>query len=99
MTTGMIIFISLKLLFGFILAFLAILAWAKTRQEAWIFIIAGTLIRYMEIIYSILNDLEVINLEWGYVGELPLLQIVLTILPLALMGIGFLLFLIRNKRY
>ncbi|MDC7220635.1 MAG: hypothetical protein PQJ59_11935 [Spirochaetales bacterium] len=98
MATGTLIFISLKLFFGFLLAFLAILAWAKTRQAAWLFIIVGTLVRYLELIYSILFELEVLNPDWGYTGNFPLLPVTLTILPLLFMSIGFLLFLIQKRK-
>jgi hypothetical protein len=99
MTGGSLLFISLKLFFGFLIAFLAILSWAKTREGAWIFIIAGTLVRYVELIYSILMELEILTPEWGYAGDLPLVGMLLTLLPLALMSIGFALFLINKKKY
>ena len=99
MTTGTLVFIALKLLFGFLIAFLAILAWARTRDGAWIFLIAGTLVRYVELIYSILSDLEVLNPEWGYVNGFPLLSVSLTILPLAFMAAGFSLFLLHKRKF
>ena len=99
MNTGMLVFITLKLFFGFLIAFLAILAWAKTRDGAWIFIIAATLVRYVELIYSILSDLEVLNPEWGYVSGFPLLDVALTLLPLAFLATGFSLFLMHKRKY
>ena len=99
MNAGMLIFITLKLFFGFLIAFLAILAWAKTREGAWIFIIAATLIRYVELIYSILSDLEVLNPDWGYAAGFPLLDVILTILPLIFLAAGFSLFLIHKRKY
>ncbi|MBN2625642.1 MAG: hypothetical protein JXA95_03160 [Spirochaetales bacterium] len=99
MTTGTLLFISLKLFFGFLIAFLAILSWAKTREGAWIFIIAGTLVRYLELIYSILIELEILTPEWGYAGNLPLVEILLSLLPLALMSVGFAIFLVKRRKY
>ncbi len=99
MTGGTLLFVSLKLFFGFLIAFLAILAWAKTREGAWIFIIAGTLVRYVELIYSILLELEILNPDWGYAGGIPLADMLLSLLPLALMSAGFVLFLVRKRKY
>ena len=99
MTTQVIIFIGLKLLFGFLIAFLAILSWAKTRESPWIMIITGSLIRYIELIYSILRELDIFNPNWGTAGGAMILEILLTILPLAFFAIGFLMFLIKHKRF
>jgi hypothetical protein len=99
MSTQMIIFIALKMLFGFSLAFLAILSWAKTRESAWILIIAGSLLRYVELIYSILEELEILSPSWGSMGDVSVLNILLTILPLAFLTVGFLMFLIKKKKF
>lgn len=99
MISETVIFVCLKLFFGFTVAFLALLAWAKTREGAWMFIIAGTLVRYLELIYSILIDLEVVDTGWGSVGDGSLAKILLTILPLFFYSVGFFLFLLKRKKY
>lgn len=97
MTNQTIIIVSLKLFFGFLLAFLAILSWAKTREASWIFIIAGTLARYVELVYSLLAELEIYTLPDSLTGYL--IESGLTLLPLIFLSLGFLLFLIKKRRF
>lgn len=99
MSNFALIFISLKLLFGFLLAFLAILAWARTRETPWLFIITGTLIRYLELVYSILSELNIFSPAWGSAGDVPVLEMLLTLLPLLFYIAGFFLFLMKKRNY
>ncbi|MDR0289961.1 MAG: hypothetical protein LBI06_03415 [Treponema sp.] len=55
MDLGQIIFAYSRLILGALAAFLAIMLWAKTRDAAWMLIVIGIIVAYIEIIYSILE--------------------------------------------
>ena len=48
--------ILVRLVAGGAAAFCAILAWARTRDSAWMLVILATLLRYAGTVYRILND-------------------------------------------
>jgi hypothetical protein len=53
----------------------------------------------VELIYSILEELEILSPSWGSIGGISVLNILLTILPLAFFTVGFLMFLIKKKKF
>ena len=55
MDSGQFIFILSRLVLGTAASFLAIMLWSRTRDAAWILVIIGTIIAYVETVYSILN--------------------------------------------
>jgi len=61
MDLGNTTLIICRLVFGTVSTFFAILLWSRTRDAAWIFVIIGAVIAYVEIIYSILNLLGFIS--------------------------------------
>ncbi|GMO47332.1 MAG: hypothetical protein Ta2B_29380 [Termitinemataceae bacterium] len=74
-------YIILKLCLGAVLAFFAIMLWSKTREQAWILMVIGAILSYIETVYSILGMFgitEALVLSKGY---LPPLGIILSCLP------------------
>ena len=55
MDSGQLLFIFCRLVLGAVASFLAILLWSRTRDVAWIFVIIGIIINYVETVYSVLN--------------------------------------------
>ena len=55
MNSGQEAFILCRLILGAAASFLAILLWSRTRDIAWILVIIGTIIAYVETVYSMLN--------------------------------------------
>ena len=55
MDAGQTMYISSQLVFGAAAAFLAILLWPRIRDAAWMLIIIGVIITYVENVYSILK--------------------------------------------
>ncbi len=50
--------IIIRLVAGGLAAFCAILAWARTRDSAWMLVILATLLRYAGTVYRILDDAD-----------------------------------------
>ena len=55
MGSEQLVIILCRLILGAIASFLAIMLWSKTREVAWIFVIIGIIIAYVETVYSILG--------------------------------------------
>ena len=88
----------IKLFFGGVGTFLAILLWSKTRDLAWILIVVGTLISYADIVYATLQKFGIITDIVFFLYEIPLFSILLSNLPMIFFIIGFIV-VITRKRY
>lgn len=99
MDTGQIIFISGRLVLGALASFFAIMVWAKTRDAAWKLIVIGTLVAYIETVYSILTLFGVTENLTMYVGSVPLTAIVLSSLHAGFFIAAFLVMVVRRYRY
>ena len=80
MDEGQIFYILSQLVLGAISTFLAIILWSKIREIAWILIISGTIIAYIEIVYSILNIFGINGAELFYIGSVPFISFFLSAL-------------------
>ncbi len=70
-----------RLILGGVTAFLAIYFWSQTRDVAWMLIIMGIVLRYLEITFSTLTFFGIIDDSFLLFGTLPLAGIVLENLP------------------
>ena len=77
MDTGQVVYISSQLILGAAATFLAILLWPKIRDAAWMMIIFGIIIAYIETVYSVLDIFGLSGREWMVFGSVPLLSFVL----------------------
>lgn len=77
MDAGQTIFISSQLVLGAIAAFLAIMLWPRVRDAAWMLIILGTIVAYIEIIYSILKFFGIGFEDFLNIGTVSLLSFAL----------------------
>ena len=99
MDKGQIIFVSSRLLLGSAAAFFAIMLWSKTRDTAWMLMVAGTLAAYIDTVYSILDLFGITGGLSLFIGSVPVLTILLTILRLGFFIAAFLIMVIRKYRY
>ena len=97
MDAGQLIFVYSRLILGALAAFLAIMLWAKTRDIAWMFVVVGTIVMYVEIVHSILGHLGIAAGNVLAVGSVPLAEILLAILRLAFFAAAFLVMVTRRK--
>jgi hypothetical protein len=98
MDFGQTAFIISQLSLGAICTFLAIMLWSRTRDAAWMLIIIGVIISYIEIIYSILGLYGMGGAEFFPVGSVPIISFILPVLRLIFFIAGFLIMVIRQFR-
>ncbi len=88
---------SLHLLFGAFATFCAILLWSRTRDMAWTFVIVGVILSYTGIVYDTLATFGIVDEATFALRGVPVVQIVLTDLPLLALGIGFIIAVARRR--
>jgi hypothetical protein len=88
----------IKLFMGALATFFAILLWSKTRDTAWILISIGTVVFYVEIIFSTLNDFGILE-EFRLFGlfRFDILSLILINLPILLYTIAFIIVILRRR--
>lgn len=94
--------ILIRLIVGAIGTFFAILLWSKTRDVAWILIIVGTILFYIEIVFTTLQRLGIIRDDSLIVFGLPgaaLIKILLINAPILIFSIAFIIVIIRKRLF
>jgi hypothetical protein len=98
MDSGQIVFVYSRLILGAAAAFLAIMLWAKTRDIAWMLLVIGTIIAYIEVVYSVLETLG-ISASYGLmIGSVSLATILLSALRMLFFIAAFLVMVVRVYR-
>ncbi|MDR2185205.1 MAG: hypothetical protein LBO80_05990 [Treponema sp.] len=98
MDTGVLIYISSRLILGAAAAFLAIMLWSKTRDVAWMLVVIGIIAAYIETIYSVLDLFGLIGKRFIVIGSIPLMSIILPNLPAVFFIAAFGVMVIRKYR-
>ncbi|MCR5288606.1 MAG: hypothetical protein K6E51_01285 [Treponema sp.] len=97
MSDQQVVLCIIKLCLGGFTAFFAILLWSKTRDIAWMSIVAGAITTYVGIVFDLLVMLGIIVpggiLLWG----VPVAVLVFTIIPSLFYILGFIVMLTRNR--
>jgi predicted PurR-regulated permease PerM len=98
MDTGELIYITSRLVLGAAVSFLAIMVWSKTRDIAWMLLVAGTITFYADIVYSILDRF---GIRGGtiFIGSMPLMTLILANLPIIFFLAAFLIMVIKKYRH
>ena len=91
------IFIISDFLLSCILLFLGIVIWNKIKDISWLFIVFATVFFYAQSVFRVLSRLEIVNNEWLFYHDLPVLKFALTIFPILLMIIAFIIVIARKK--
>lgn len=64
-----LVLIIIKLIFGGLSSFFAILLWSKTRDLAWMSLVCASLCTYAAIVYDVLENLGIIPADiWTFYG-------------------------------
>ena len=90
----------IKLIFGALACFFAILLFSKTRDLAWLFVIIGTVLLYIQIVFETLYTLNIISQDYFLflgINFFHIINIIITNLPLTAFTTGFIILLIKNK--
>lgn len=86
----------IKLAAGGITAFLAIMLWSKTRDVAWMSLVAGFITTYARMVYETMIDLHIITAAGPVVWGLPLSTLLFNIVPFVFFILAFILMLARR---
>ncbi|MBP3772225.1 MAG: hypothetical protein J6I53_05975 [Treponema sp.] len=100
MTETEIIFFTIKLILGGIIAFLAIMLWSRTRDFSWMFLVFAAVTGYSALVFDLLLRLGFVTSRIVILlgNEIPLVQLVLAIVPSLFVIIAFILMLIKTGR-
>jgi hypothetical protein len=98
MDMGQVIFISTRLFLGALASFFAIMLWSKTRDAAWMFMVIGTIIAYIDIVYSILDFFGIGGGEFFMIGSVSLVSFILSPLQLIFFIAAFVIMVRRQSR-
>jgi len=98
MDTGQTVFIISQLVLGAAASFFAILFWPKTRDAAWMLIIIGVIVTYIETVYSILKVFGIGIDDSLHIGSVPVIPFILPTLRTILFIIAFAVMIHRQTR-
>ena len=96
MNQELIIFI-IKLVLGGIAAFLAIFVMSKTRDAAWMFLVAGFLFSYASIVIELMIELGIFEKDSILIAGFPLIPLLTAIIPTILFIISFIIKLSKKQ--
>ncbi len=99
MSNQMVVAIAIKLVAGFIAAFVSVLLWSKTRDGAWLTMVMGVVFLYLGTLLEVLDSFGFIMYKSLLYGEIEILPLLFSVLPYLFFGIGMTLFLIRVRKY
>jgi len=86
-----------RLATGAIATFFAILLWSQTRDVSWVLVIIGTLVSYVEIVFTTLEIFGVVSADLFYVSGFPVFEMVLVNLPLVFLTLAFISMIVRKR--
>lgn len=96
MGTEQAIMMLSRFVLGALATFLAIMVWSKTRDTAWMLIVVGTVAHYGEVVFSALETLGVVRLDFITIGEVAVFPLVLANLPTLFFILAFLVIVSRR---
>ena len=91
-----IIFSIIKLVLGGLVAFFAILLMSKTRDAAWMTIVAGFLLSYISLVYELLCHLGILTPSHLALFGIPLTSLLSVVLPSLCFIIAFIIMFFRR---
>ena len=98
MDSGQVVFILCRLVLGAVASFLAIMFLSRTRDLAWILVIIGIIMTYVETVYSVLS---MVGIGGGNIlsGNMPhIATTVLSCLPMLFFIGAFAVMVMRKYR-
>lgn len=96
MGTEAAIMMLTRFVLGALATFLAIMVWSRTRDTAWMLIVVGTVAHYGEVVFSALETLGVVRLDFITLGGIAVFPLVLSNLPTLFYILAFLVFVSRR---
>jgi len=97
MEQGQLFLIMSQLVFGAVATFLAIMLWSRTRDAAWMLIIIGAIIAYIEIVYFI-TEIFGMTSDFFIFDTVPIVSFILPLLRMFFFIAAFLVMIIKQSR-
>jgi hypothetical protein len=97
MQQGEIFLHIIKLVLSGVAAFLAIMLWSRTKDGAWMSLIAGTIINYTGIVYNILKSFGIIAGSFLVLAGTSCIELFFVGVPFIFYIITFILLLIKSR--
>ncbi len=97
MSQADLIFYIIKLSLGGLTAFTALLLWGRTRDGAWMSLVAGVLIRYAGTVYEMMQDFGIVFSSDIYIFGIPVLELLFAVLPMVFIILAFVLMIFKTK--
>jgi hypothetical protein len=98
MDAGQTLFIAIQLGLGAVAAFLAIFLWPRIRDAAWLLIIFGIIVAYIETVYSILNMFGISGFDYILIGSIPVISFILPTIRMAFFIVAFAIMVYKQSR-
>ena len=95
MEIAQIVLIIVKLVFGGLASFFAILLWSKTRDTAWMSLVCASLSTYAAIVYDVLENLGIIPLDMYTIYGISVASLFFAIVPSVFYILAFIIMLKR----
>ncbi|MBQ7158132.1 MAG: hypothetical protein IJS09_01720 [Treponema sp.] len=92
-----IILYIIKLILSGIAAFLAIALWSKTRDAAWMSLVAGAITGYAGMVFELLVKMGIIIAGGIQIADIPLSTLLFAIIPTLFFILAFILMLRRTR--
>jgi uncharacterized membrane protein len=99
MDTGQAFYIFSQLILGAAAAFLAILLWPRIRETAWLLVIFGAIVAYIETVYSILQKFGIAGEELVILGSIPLISFILPSVRMIFFIVAFAIMVYKQSRH
>lgn len=96
MAQSEIILYTIKLVLSGIAAFFAIALWSKTRDAAWMSLVAGAVTGYAGMVFELLVKMGIVLAEGMKIAGIPLSTLLFTVIPLLFFILAFILMLRRT---
>jgi len=97
MVQSEIILYIIKLVLAGIAAFLAIALWSKTRDAAWMSLVAGAVTGYAGMVFELLVKMGIIIAGGMHIAGIPLSTLLFTVIPSLFFILAFILMLRRTR--
>ncbi len=97
MEHGEVILYIIKLALSGIAAFLAIALWSKTRDAAWMSLVAGAVTGYAGMVFELLVKMGIVIADGIQLAGIPLSSLLFAIIPTLFFILAFILMLRRTR--
>ena len=92
-----VILYIVKLILSGVAAFLAIMLWNRTKDSAWICIVAGAVTGYAGLVYDLLMKLGIVLPQGPVIYGISLSTIIFTVVPSVFFIIALIIMNVRNS--